>query len=111
VTSFDCQKVPEQATGGTTQHLYSPLDMFSGLCSHDRQCAMQRAGLEEAVEAVLTTLGMAPCEGTDAVPPNARHVPCSSAHVIDGRDSGKMPRGSMHPRFSLLRTAHNMRHG
>jgi hypothetical protein len=32
----------------------------------------QRAGLEEAVEAVLTTLGMAPCEGTDAVPPNAR---------------------------------------
>ena len=31
-----------------------------------------RSGLEEAVEAVLTTLGMAPCEGTDAVPPNAR---------------------------------------
>jgi Coatomer subunit gamma-1 C-terminal appendage platform len=29
------------------------------------------------VEAVLTTLGMAPCEGTDAVPPNARHAPSS----------------------------------
>lgn len=31
-----------------------------------------RASLEEAVEAVLATLGMAPCEGTDVVPPNAR---------------------------------------
>ena len=33
-----------------------------------------RSGLEEAVEAVIATLGMAPCEGTDAVPPNARCV-------------------------------------
>jgi len=33
-----------------------------------------RPGLEDAVEAVLATLGMAPCEGTDAVPPNARHA-------------------------------------
>jgi len=31
-----------------------------------------RASLEEAVEAVLAILGMAPCEGTDVVPPNAR---------------------------------------
>ena len=28
------------------------------------------------MEAVLTTLGMAPCEGSDAVPPNARCGPC-----------------------------------
>ncbi len=33
-----------------------------------------RPGLEDAVEAVLVTLGMAPCEGTDAVPPNARRA-------------------------------------
>lgn len=41
---------------------------------------LQRAGLEEAVEAVLVTLGMAPCEGTDAVPPNARHASHSILH-------------------------------
>ena len=46
---------------------------------------MQRAGLEEAVEAVLTTLGMAPCEGTDAVPPNARHAFPGSEVVTDVR--------------------------
>eukprot|EP00887_Chlorella_sp_A99_P007682 scaffold20.g7682.t1 len=32
----------------------------------------QRESLQEAVEAVSRILGMAPCEGTDAVPPNAR---------------------------------------
>lgn len=32
----------------------------------------QRSSLEEAIEAVLTTLGMYVCDGTDAVPPNAR---------------------------------------
>ncbi len=31
-----------------------------------------REGLQEAVEAVIGTLGMQPCEGTEAVPPNAR---------------------------------------
>lgn len=31
-----------------------------------------RPGLEVAVEAVLGTLGMATCEGTDIIPPNAR---------------------------------------
>ena len=31
-----------------------------------------RESLEEAVEAVMTTLGMHPCEGTEVVPPNAR---------------------------------------
>mmetsp|Transcript_4485 Transcript_4485/g.7532 ORF Transcript_4485/g.7532 Transcript_4485/m.7532 type:complete len:900 (-) Transcript_4485:576-3275(-) len=31
-----------------------------------------REGLQEAVEAVIATLGMQPCEGTEAVPPNAR---------------------------------------
>ncbi len=32
----------------------------------------KREGLQEAVEAVVCTLGMQPCEGTEAVPPNAR---------------------------------------
>lgn len=32
----------------------------------------QREGLQEAVEAVMGILGMQPCEGTEAVPPNAR---------------------------------------
>ncbi|GAX76799.1 hypothetical protein CEUSTIGMA_g4245.t1 [Chlamydomonas eustigma] len=32
----------------------------------------QREGLQEAVEAVINTFGMQPCEGTEAVPPNAR---------------------------------------
>lgn len=32
----------------------------------------QRSSLEEAIEAVIETLGMSVCDGTDAVPPNAR---------------------------------------
>eukprot|EP00958_Prasinococcus_capsulatus_P009772 scaffold950_cov340-Prasinococcus_capsulatus_cf.AAC.5 len=32
----------------------------------------QRDGLQEAVEAVIAILGLQPCEGTEAVPPNAR---------------------------------------
>jgi coatomer protein complex subunit gamma len=32
----------------------------------------QREGLQEAVEAVINILGMQPCEGSEAVPPNAR---------------------------------------
>jgi coatomer protein complex subunit gamma len=31
-----------------------------------------RESLEEAVEAVMNIMGMQPCEGTEAVPPNAR---------------------------------------
>jgi coatomer protein complex subunit gamma len=31
-----------------------------------------RESLEDAVEAVMNILGMQPCEGTEAVPPNAR---------------------------------------
>ncbi|KAL6759224.1 adaptin N terminal region-domain-containing protein [Haematococcus lacustris] len=31
-----------------------------------------REGLQEAVETLVSTLGMQPCEGTEAVPPNAR---------------------------------------
>jgi coatomer protein complex subunit gamma len=31
-----------------------------------------RDSLEDAVEAVMNILGMQPCEGTEAVPPNAR---------------------------------------
>lgn len=29
-------------------------------------------GVQDAVEAVVSILGMSPCDGTDAVPPNAR---------------------------------------
>ncbi len=42
------------------------------MCVADDYGLGQRSGLEEAVEAVIATLGMAPCEGTDVVPPNAR---------------------------------------
>ena len=45
----------------------------------------QRHGLQEAVEAVMGTLGLAPCEGTEAVPPNARsHVCLMHGMGIDG---------------------------
>lgn len=33
-----------------------------------------RPNLEDAIDAVVGILGMQPCEGTDAVPPNARCV-------------------------------------
>lgn len=39
-----------------------------------------RESLEEAVEAVMTILGMHPCEGTEVVPPNAR----SHATILSG---------------------------
>ena len=43
----------------------------------------QREGLQEAVEVLIGTLGMAPCEGTDAVPPNARsHTVLLSGKLI-----------------------------
>ena len=29
-------------------------------------------GVQDAVDAVVSILGMCPCDGTDAVPPNAR---------------------------------------
>ncbi len=35
-----------------------------------------RPSLEDAVEAVIRILGMQPCEGSDAVPPNARSAIC-----------------------------------
>ena len=35
-----------------------------------------RPSLEDAVEAVIRILGMQPCEGSDAVPPNARCASC-----------------------------------
>merc|ERR1711904_311582 len=35
-----------------------------------------RSSLQDAVEAVIETLGLAPCEGTEAVPPNARSHVC-----------------------------------
>ena len=44
-----------------------------------------RESLEEAVEAVMQILGMTPCEGTEAVPPNAR----SHAVLLSGRLCGR----------------------
>lgn len=43
-----------------------------------------REGLQEAVEAVIGTLGMQPCEGTEAVPPNARSHTVLLAGVFVG---------------------------
>ena len=43
-----------------------------------------RDSLQDAVEAVIETLGMAPCEGTEAVPPNAR----SHVSLLHGRAVG-----------------------
>ena len=45
-----------------------------------------RESLEEAVEAVTQILGMAPCEGTEAVPPNAR----SHATLLGGAYVGNV---------------------
>lgn len=43
----------------------------------------QRESLQDAVEAVIKILGMQPCEGTDAVPPNARsHTVLLSGVVV-----------------------------
>lgn len=43
----------------------------------------QREGLQEAVEVLIATLGMSPCEGTDAVPPNARsHMVLLSGKLV-----------------------------
>ena len=40
---------------------------------------------QDAVEAVISILGMAPCDGTDAVPPNARsHTVLLSGHFVGG---------------------------
>lgn len=44
----------------------------------------QRESLQEAVEAVSRILGMSPCEGTDAVPPNARSHTVLLAGTIVG---------------------------
>ncbi len=38
---------------------------------------------QDAVEAVISILGMAPCDGTDAVPPNARsHTLLLAGHFV-----------------------------
>ena len=43
------------------------------------------ANLQEAVEAVVGILGMAACDGTDAVPPNARsHTVCLAGILLGG---------------------------
>jgi hypothetical protein len=40
-------------------------------------------GMQEAVEAVTSILGMSPCEGSDAVPPNARsHILLLAGQLI-----------------------------
>ena len=40
--------------------------------------------MQEAVEAVIGTLGMQPCEGTEAVPPNARSHTALLAGIFVG---------------------------
>ena len=45
-----------------------------------------RDSLQDAVEAVIQTLGLAACEGTEAVPPNARSHVC----LLNGVAVGKM---------------------
>ena len=45
------------------------------LClSFSVSCMLERflLGVQDAVEAVISILGMSACDGTDAVPPNAR---------------------------------------
>lgn len=44
-----------------------------------------RQGLQEALEAVVSALGLTPCDGTDAVPPTARsHTAILAGEVIGG---------------------------
>jgi coatomer protein complex subunit gamma len=43
-----------------------------------------RDGLQEAVEAVVGILGLAPCEGSEVVPPNARSHTCVLAGAAPG---------------------------
>ena len=52
----------------------------------------QREGLQEAVEAVIAILGMHPCEGTEAVPPNAR----SHTTLLSGMFVGYVQARSTH---------------
>jgi len=47
----------------------------------------QRESLQDAVEAVIRLLGMQACEGSDAVPPNAR----SHAAMLGGTFVGDLP--------------------
>ena len=42
------------------------------LCARSGCQGEVMAGVQDAVEAVVSILGMSPCDGTDAVPPNAR---------------------------------------
>ena len=44
----------------------------------------QRSSLEEAIEAVVQTLGMYVCDGTDAIPPNARSHQMALAGIFLG---------------------------
>lgn len=45
----------------------------------DEYALGERPNLEDAIDAVVGILGMQPCEGTDAVPPNARCAPSKRA--------------------------------
>jgi coatomer protein complex subunit gamma len=49
------------------------------------------AWLQEAVEAVMGILGMQPCEGTEAVPPNARsHTVLLSGDLVGHNQVGTL---------------------
>lgn len=59
-----------------------------------------REGLQEAAEAVIATLGMQPCEGTEAVPPNARsHTVLLAGTFVGDQQVGTLMRM---PSVSLL---------
>ncbi len=60
-------------------------------CSRNVQQRVVGMAAQEAVEAVVGILGMAPCDGTDAVPPNARSHTVLLAGTLIG-DAQARPR-------------------
>ncbi len=60
-----------------------PADPAKPAAQVDDYAIGQRESLQDAVEALIKILGMQPCEGTDAVPPNARsHTVLLSGIVV-----------------------------
>lgn len=60
-------------------------DMGEATETADEYGLGQREGLQDALETVVSILGMKPCEASDIVPPNARsHTALLAGHVIGG---------------------------
>ena len=55
-----------------TRNLSHTVTLNPDLQMADEYALGVRPSLEDAIEAVIRILGMQPCEGSDAVPPNAR---------------------------------------